>query len=221
MFLGHYAVGLAAKKAEPKVSLGTFFLATQFIDLLWPLFLLLGIEAVRIDPGNTAFTPLDFYHYPFTHSLIGVLFWSLVFGLVYYAIRRRKAAALLLGGVVFSHWILDLVTHRPDLPLAPGTDIHFGLGLWNSVPGTLVFEIGLFATGVLLYIRATKAKNRIGSYGFWSLIGILFIIYLSNVFGPPPPSESAIAAVGNASWLFVIWAYWVDRHRGAAVKRES
>jgi hypothetical protein len=221
MFLGHYAVGLAAKKAEPKVSLGTFFLATQFIDLLWPLFLLLGIEAVRIDPGNSAFTPLDFYHYPFTHSLIGVLFWSLLFGLVYYAIRRRKAAALLLGGVVFSHWMLDFITHRPDLPLVPGANMYVGLGLWNSVAGTLVFEIGLFAAGVLLYIRATKAKNRIGSYGFWSLIGILFIIYLSNVFGPPPPSESAIAVVGNASWLFVIWAYWVDRHRETAVKRES
>jgi membrane-bound metal-dependent hydrolase YbcI (DUF457 family) len=215
MFLGHYAVGLAAKKAAPKVSLGTFFIATQFIDLLWPVFLLFGIEAVRIDPGNTAFTPLDFYHYPFTHSLVGILIWSIVFGLVYYAIRRRRNDALLLGGVVLSHWFLDLLTHRPDLPLAPGSDVHMGLGLWNSVAGTLVFELVLFAAGIAIYLKATKAKDRIGTYGFWGLIGVLFVIYLVNVFGPPPPSESMIAIAGNATWLFVIWAYWVDRHRQA------
>jgi membrane-bound metal-dependent hydrolase YbcI (DUF457 family) len=213
MFLGHFAVGLAAKKAAPKVSLGTFFVATQFIDLLWPVFLLLGIEAVRIDPGNTAFTPLDFYHYPFTHSFVGVLIWSVVFGLVYYAIRRRRNDALLLGGIVLSHWFLDLLTHRPDLPLAPGSDVHVGLGLWNSVAGTLVFELALFAVGIAIYLKATKPKDRIGTYGFWGLIGVLSVIYLVNVFGPPPPSESMIAIAGNATWLFVIWAYWVDRHR--------
>lgn len=213
MFLGHYAVGLAAKKAVPKVSLGTLFLAAQLVDLLWPAFLLLGLEHVRIDPGNTAVTPLDFYDYPITHSLIGVILWSCALGLSYNLMKKDRRAAIVVGLLVFSHWILDLIAHRPDLSLGLGGNTYFGLGLWNSVPGTLVAEFGLFAAGIVLYMHTTIAKDRIGSIGFWSLIGILALIYVGNVAGPPPPSASMIAVVGNASWLFVLWAYWVDMHR--------
>jgi hypothetical protein len=213
MFLGHYAIGLASKKALPKVSLGTLFLAAQLVDLLWPLFLLLGLEHVRIDPHNTAMTPLDFYDYPITHSLIGAILWSCALGLIYTVLKKDKRAALILGLVVFSHWILDLITHRPDLSLGLGGGTYFGLGLWNSVPGTLVAEFGLFAAGIILYTRTTTAKDRIGSIGFWSLIVILALIYVGNVAGPPPPSASIIAIAGNASWLFILWAYWVDKHR--------
>src|SRR3989339_132004 len=122
MFIGHYAVALAAKKGAPKVSLGTLFIAAQLVDLLWPLFLLLGLEHVRIDPGNTAFTPLDFYDYPITHSLVGAVGWSMLLGGVYYGFRRERKSAVVIGLVVFSHWILDLITHRPDLPLGLGGD---------------------------------------------------------------------------------------------------
>lgn len=212
MFIGHYAVALAAKKAAPKVSLGTLFLAAQLLDLLWPLFVLLGWEHVRISPGITVVTPLDFYDYPFTHSLLGAVLWSGALGLAYYGIRRERRSAIIIAGAVFSHWILDFLTHRPDLPLGFG-GIYFGLGLWNSVVGTLLIEVGLYMGGISLYISATKAKDRVGSIGFWTLVGLLGLIYVSNLFGPPPPDVSMIAIAGNALWLFVIWAYWVDKHR--------
>jgi hypothetical protein len=215
MFIGHFAVGLGAKKIAPKVSLGTMFVAAQLVDLLWPLFLLLGWEHARINPGNTVVTPLDFYDYPITHSLLGAVLWSCAFGAVYYSIRRDSRNALICGGVVFSHWILDFVTHRPDLPLGLGGNAYFGLGLWNSLAGTIVVEVGMFALGIILYLQATKAKDRIGSFGFWSLVVLLGLIYVGNLFGPPPPEMSMIAIAGNASWLFVIWAYWVDKHREA------
>ena len=213
MFIGHYGVALASKKIVPKVSLGTLFLAAQLIDLLWPMFLLLGLEHVRIDPLSTAVTPLDFYDYPITHSLLGAVLWSCSMGVAYTLLKKDKRAALVVGIVVFSHWILDLITHRPDLPLGLGGSTYFGLGLWNSIPGTLIAEFGLFAGGIVLYTRTTVAKDRIGSIGFWSLIGILALIYVGNITGPPPPSASIIAVAGNASWMFVLWAYWVDKHR--------
>ena len=213
MFLGHFAVGLGTKKATPKVSLGTLFLAAQLVDLLWPLLLLVGLEHVRIDPGNTAVTPLDFYDYPISHSLIGAIGWSVVMGLAYFLIKRERRIAVILGLVVFSHWILDLLTHRPDLSLGLGGSVYFGMGLWNSVAATLVLELGLYALGVWLYLSSTTARDKIGTYGAWGLIVVLFLIYVSNIVGPPPPSAEAIGVVGNAGWLFILWAYWIDRHR--------
>jgi membrane-bound metal-dependent hydrolase YbcI (DUF457 family) len=213
MFIGHYAVALAAKKVAPQTSLGTLFMASQLVDLLWPVFLLLGIEHVRIDPGNTAVTPLDFYDYPFTHSLLAALGWSLAFGILYFAIRRDRRASFVVGACVLSHWILDFLTHRPDLPLAPGSNALFGLGLWNSLVATILVEGGLFFVGVLVYTRVTIPTDKTGSVAFWSLVAFLVIIYASNILGPPPPGESAIAIVGNASWLFVFWAFWIDKHR--------
>lgn len=213
MFIGHYAVALAAKKTAPKVSLGMLFLSAQLVDMLWPVFLLLGFEHVRIDPGNTAVTPLDFYDYPLTHSLVANLIWSFNFSLIYFAFSRSLKNSLVTGLCVFSHWILDFLTHRPDLPLAFGHNIHFGLGLWNSIVGTLAVEIALFTAGIFIYLRTSLAKDKIGSYGFWSLVLTLFLIYLGNIFGPPPPDEFTIAVAGNASWLFIFWAFWVDRHR--------
>lgn len=212
MFIGHYAAALAAKKAAPETSLGTLFMASQFIDLLWPIFLLLGIENVRIDPGNTAFTPLDFYNYPYSHSLLFVLIWAVLFGIVYFFIKKYRTGAVVLSLLVLSHWLLDLIVHKPDLPFAPGTS-GAGLGLWNSVPLTLIVELGLFAAGLYLYIRTTSASDKIGSYGFYSLMVFILVIYLMNLFGPPPPDVKMIAVAGNASWLLVLWAYWTDKHR--------
>ncbi len=213
MFIGHYAVALAAKKAAPRTSLGTLFMAAQLVDLIWPLFLLLGLEHVRIDPGNTAFTPLDFYDYPLTHSLAGAAFWAILFGVLYRVIRRDTKGGIVLGACVFSHWILDFVTHRPDLPLWFTGTTRVGAGLWNSVGGTFALEGGMFAAGVALYLGATRSRDRTGVIAFWSLIVILFAIYCANVFGPPPPGVRAIAIAGNAAWLFVLWAFWADRHR--------
>ena len=217
MFLGHFAVSFAAKKPAPSVSLGTLFLAAQLVDLLWPLFLLLGFEHARIDAGNTAVTPLDFYDYPFTHSLAGAVLWSFTLGLLYYAVKRNMRNAVIVGTAVSSHWILDFLTHRPDLPLWFSGGPHFGLGLWNSVAGTVTVEVGLFGLGLFLYTRSTIAEDKIGSIGLWSLACFLGLIYVASLAGPPPPDVGAIAVVGNSMWLLVLFAYWVDRHRTIAL----
>lgn len=213
MFIGHYAVALAAKKAAPRTSLGTLFIASQFIDLLWPVFVLFGLEHVRIAPGNTVVTPLDFYDYPYSHSLLAVLLWGVLLGGVYFAIKRTMRASIVIALCVVSHWVLDLLTHRPDLPLGIGGETRWGMGLWNSLPGTLIVETGLFVAGIAVYLKTTRAVNRAGKFGFLALAGVLFVIYLANLFGPPPPDITAIGYAGNLSWLFVIWAYWVDRNR--------
>jgi hypothetical protein len=212
MFIGHYGVALAGKAVEPRPSLGVWIMAAQFVDLLWPLFLLLGWEHVRIAPGATRMTPLDFYDYPITHSLVGALGWSVAFGAVSFAVYRHARPALLLGAGVFSHWILDLLVHRRDLPIAPGSSARVGLGLWNYPAATLLIEIPLYLIGAALYLRSTRAKDRTGSYGAWIGLALLLVIYIANM-GPPSPSVSAIAYLGLAGWLIVAWGYWVDRHR--------
>jgi hypothetical protein len=213
MFIGHFGTAFAAKKFAPKLSLGTMILAAQFIDLLWPVLLILGIEKVAIDPGNTAVTPLDFYHYPISHSLLGVLGWAVLFGLVYYLIKKSWKNSLILGILVLGHWFLDLLTHRPDLPLLPGMDLKVGLGLWNSLIGTIIVELGIFVGGVYIYLKMTRALNKKGIYGAWGLIIFLLLVYSSNIFGTAPPNADAIAYVSMLQWLVVWWAYWIDRNR--------
>lgn len=213
MFIGHAAVALAAKPLLPRVNLALPLAAAFWVDMVWPVLLLLGIEQVRIDPGNTAFTPLDFVHYPWTHSLAAAVAWSVLFALV--CLKSGKREAVILGLLVFSHWVLDALSHRPDLPLWPGSGAMVGLGLWNSVPATLIVECGMFAAGVWIYVRSSPARDRTGAWAFWGLIGFLVVAYLGNVFGPPPPSVQAIAIAGLAGFvLFTAWAWWADRHRG-------
>ena len=213
MFAGHFGLGFGAKAAARRMSLGTLFLASQFIDLLWPALLLLGLETVRISPGITRVTPLDFTHYPISHSLLTVTAWALLFGVAYYLIRRCKRGAFVCALLVLSHWLLDALTHRPDLPLAPVSDLRVGLGLWNSLPAAIAVEIFLFTIGVMLYARATRASDRVGSIGFWALVAFLLVIYFGNTFGPPPPNVQTLAWTAHAQWLLVAWAYWLDRHR--------
>lgn len=212
MFVGHFAVAFAAKRAAPTVSLGTWFIACELVDLLWPVFLLLGIETVRIVPGITAFTPLDLEYYPWTHSLLMCAVWAIGVAALYWA--RQRVAAMLLGVVVLSHWFLDAIVHRPDLPLAPGSDVKIGFGLWNSVPGTLVLELGLFAVGLGLYIGGSQALDRIGRVGLWALVVLLLAAYAGAAFGPPPPSVAAIAWAGLLGGATTaVLGYWVDAHR--------
>ena len=214
MFIGHYALAFGAKKAAPSVSLGTTFLACQLADLLWPTFLMLGIETVEIDPGNTLMTPLNFVSYPYSHSLVMVVAWSVLFALAYRAVRgRHRAAIVTVAALVISHYVLDLVTHRPDLPITLTGSRRLGLGLWNYPGIALALEIALFLIGTTLYLSVTRARDAIGRIGFWALIVVLTATYFAALYGPPPPSPAAIAAGGQLLWLFVLWAYWVDRHR--------
>lgn len=214
MFIGHFAVGLGLKRAAPEVSLGTLFLGAQFLDLLWPTLLLTGTERVELAPEAKG-PPLHFTHYPVSHSLLMVVVWAVLLGGAYYGLRRRIRGAIVCAAAVLSHWILDLIVHHPDLPLAPGMDHRVGLGLWESLPISLSIELGLFALGSWFYCQATEAADRVGSVGLWALLGLLVVIQIANTFGDPPPSVAAVAWVGQAQWLLVLWAYWVDRHRRA------
>jgi hypothetical protein len=214
MFIGHFAVGMAGKRLAPKISLGTLFLSAQLLDLIWPVLILTGVEHVRIDPGNTPFTPLDFYDYPISHSLLFSLLWAALFGLIYYLLQRRWAAAGIVAMGVFSHWVLDFISHRPDLPLAPGSHTLFGLGLWYSVPGTVIVEGLLYLAGVWVYLHCTRAQDRIGKWAFWSLVFLLLALWIMNIFSPPPPNVQAVGWAGLIGGLLILpWGYWIDRHR--------
>ena len=213
MFIGHFAVGLGAKKVAPQVKLGTLFFAAQFLDLLWPIFLVLGIEHARIAPGNTAFTPFDFYDYPLSHSLLTSTGWAVLFGGIYYYVKKNLRNSIIVGCTVLSHWLLDFFTHKPDLPIAPGIHTVLGLGLWNSISGTILVEGFLFIGAVYIYFRTTKSIDCIGNYAFWGLIALLLISYIANITSPPPPNMTAVAYAGFAQLLFIAWAYWIDRHR--------
>jgi hypothetical protein len=214
MFVGHFGLAFGAKKAAPTVSLGALFLACQFADLLWPLLLLLGVEQVAITPGITTVTPLDFVSYPYSHSLLMLCVWGLLIGAVYVvATRSAIAAGVTLGLLVVSHWVLDVIVHRPDMPLTPTGATRLGLDLWSSLAATFVVEFAIFGAGVYIYARATTARDRIGSIGLWALVVFLGVVMVANVLGPPPPTVSAIAWAAQAMWLLVLWGYWIDRHR--------
>ena len=217
MFIGHFAVGFGAKRFAPAVSLGTLFLACQFADLLWPLLVIAGVERVSVRPGATVVTPLEFVSYPFSHSLMAGAVWGLLFAWVYVWLRRgRPSTGVVLAFVVVSHWVLDALSHAPDMPVLIGGSLRVGLGLWNSYAATILVEGLMFAAGVVLYLRSTRAVDRTGSGALWGLVGFLLIIYAANLFGPPPPSGMAAAWSALAMWLLVAWGYWIDRHRRPA-----
>lgn len=215
MFIGHFAVGMAAKSVKPSLSLGSYFLAAQFVDLLWPTLLLLNLEQVIIEPGITVMTPLNFIHYPISHSLLMALVWALAGFTLVYLVKKDASAALMIGLCVASHWLLDFFTHRPDLPLTLSETTKVGLGLWNYKTATFIIESALFASGIYLYLKKTSSNDNVGKYGFIGLVAFLYIISVMNMIGPPPPDVNAIAWAGHLQWLFVWWAYWVDGHRSA------
>jgi hypothetical protein len=215
MFIGHFALGLAAKPAAPAVSLGTLFLSCQLADLLWPNLVLAGVERFAIVPGITVVTPLDFQFYPYSHSLIALGIWGGVAALIYKLVRQTPPAAALtvIAALVLSHWVLDVVAHRPDMPLTLGGSTKVGLGLWNSRAATIVVELGMLGAGLIAYMRATRPVDRTGRFALYGLILFLLLINVANMYGPPPPSVTAVAWSAQAVWLIVAWGYWIDRHR--------
>ncbi len=216
MFLGHFAVGLAAKRATPALSLGLLFGAAQLADLAWPNLVLAGVEKVEIVPGATAVNPLRFLSYPWSHSLVALAAWGLALTGIVALVRRgrlRPLEAATLTALVISHWLLDVASHLPDLPVTLTGETRLGLGLWQSLPATVAVELSLLAAGSWVYVRATRARDRIGSIGLGLLLGLLVVLYAGSLFGPPPPSTAALAWSAEGIWLFVLFGWWVDRHR--------
>ena len=213
MFIGHYALGLVAKRIAPRTSLGTLFLAPSLADLLWPVFLLLGWERVRVTGGANPFLALTFDAYPVSHSLLALLGWGILLTLLYWWRTGDARAATIVGLLVVSHWVLDVVTHVPDMPLYPGGP-KVGLGLWNSVTGTVLIEGAMFVAGAWVYLTTTRARDAVGRYALWALLAFLLLSDVASLFTGPPPTLQAIELGGIVfGWLFVGWAAWADRHR--------
>jgi hypothetical protein len=214
MFIGHFALGFAAKRVAPRVSLAVLFAAVAWADLVWPVLVAIGIEQVRIDPGNTAVTPLDFVSYPYSHSLLTLVLWGAVLALVYRATTGQNGMTfVVLALLVVSHWVLDFLTHRPDMPLYPGGP-KLGLGLWNSVAGTVLVEVAMYVLGVWIYLRATRPRDGVGRWSCIALVLFLLVAYVANLAGGPPPSVQVLwVSAIIATTILLIWTWWADRHR--------
>jgi len=215
MGIGHVAVGFAAKRWAPRLSLGVLVLAAVFSDLLWSVFLLAGIEHARVVPGIAAI-PLQLYDYPFSHSLVAHLGWAAAFAAVIFAVTRSGRGALVVALAVLSHWVLDAFSHLPDMPVLPHGP-YVGLGLWRSTGASVLIEMALFSMGLASYVGATRS---VSAGGAWGLNGLTVLFFASNVlayFGPPPSSNVKVLAAGNLLLLLVIWGvHAVDRRRSLA-----
>ncbi len=185
---------------------------------MWPAFVATGLEQVRITPGDTPFTPLEFVSYPYSHSLVALVGWGLLFGIVY-AMRMRGGlrAVAAMAALVVSHWVLDFVSHRPDMPIVPG-GAKYGLGLWYSVPATIIVESAMFALSVGIYARVTRARDTAGRWGIVVLVAVLAVAYVGNIVGGAPPSIEAIwvAGLAGAAIIFAM-SWWADSHREPAL----
>src|SRR2546423_10075490 len=221
MFVGHYAVGLAAKRFAPRTSMGALLAAPILLDLLWPIFLLLGWEQVSIEPNPNPFLRLSFDSYPISHGLVAVVGWATLFAAIYFGVARYIAGAIVIWIGVISHWVLDYVTHRPDLPLIARGNRLLGLGLWNRPRITIAVELVMFAVGIFLYLQTTRPKDKLGSVAFWAFAITLVGLYAATLFAPPPSSVKKLAIGALFSWLFVAWAWWFDDHREVTPRSAS
>jgi membrane-bound metal-dependent hydrolase YbcI (DUF457 family) len=215
MFIGHFGLSFAAKKVAPQLSLGTLFIATQFVDILWPFLLLLNIEKVAITPGYTKMNSFEFLYYPYTHSLFMNIFWGALIGIIYWLIKKDIRGAVVIAVCVFSHWFLDLIVHTTDLPFSPFSDEKAGFGLWNNIAATMVVEAVIFFVGLYIYTTFTQAKNKIGKWALLTLVILLMLITISNTFGPPPPDSIMTLFISFIiiMTIFISLAYWTDKNR--------
>lgn len=213
MFIGHYGPSFLAKRADHAIPLWVLFLAVQLLDVFWGIFVLLGIEKLRIVPGFTATNPLDLYYMPYTHSLPGALGWAVLGGAGYGLATKSARGAMFVGAAVFSHWPLDLIVHVPDLALYDDT-AKVGLGLWHYPIATLIVESAIVLGSLAAYLATTRSLGRIGDYGMPVFVGIVIVMQVGMAFGPPPPSEAAMAATALASYALLAGVIaWLERYR--------
>jgi hypothetical protein len=211
MFVGHLALAFAARTAARDVNVGWLVAGVTMLDLVWPVLVIAGVEHVRIAPGATAFTPFIFESYPWSHSLVMSGVWAAVLVLIARWRAVPRTVWGLLAALVVSHWVLDLVTHAPDMPLWPGPSPRFGLGLWYSIPLTLLVEGLMWTVALVVYIRTRPPHGARARAAFWSLVGVCTVLWLTGPWSPPPPTAEALGWFALIGWLIVPWAALVER----------
>ena len=214
MLAGHYSAAFLAKSLDPKLPLWVLAIAVQLVDVLWALFVLAGIEHLRIDPSLPS-NPLDLYHMPYTHSLLGALGWGALAGAAVFAWRRERLAALVVAGAVASHWLLDWIVHRPDLLLWSGSAKH-GLALWNFPVVGIAVEASLLVASAWLLLRGRPGNARLRR-GILTLVSALLAVQVALTVGPPPLGPAAVVVSALALFAAVAWGAWrVDASCGRA-----
>jgi hypothetical protein len=216
MFIGHLGVGLAAKSVAPRASLGVLLFASQTLDILCGIFMVTGVERMKVTPGITRMTPLEFLSYPWSHGFLMSVVWSCLAAILAARLYHERRMGFLVGALVFSHWVLDWVSHIPDLPLLFDGSPKTGLGLWNNLAGTLLAEFGLFAGGAFAVVWSTRSRDRLGSWAFSSFVLFFAGLFLLNHFGPQPPAGIPQQLLALPILVFVLllpWGNWIEKHR--------
>ena len=216
MFVGHYAASLALKSFEKRASLGVLFLAVQFVDILFFPLVLAGIERMNIVENFTQSTHFELEYMPFTHSLLASVLWAVAAYAVFkWVVVKKQSVAVVVALAVFSHWLLDLPVHTPDLPLWSDASPKMGFGLWNNAVATYFLEAGLLVIALWLYLRSSRATTATGKYGMPVFIGFLLLVNISNIFGAlMVDSKAGLSIFALSSYfLFAAVAFWLDRKR--------
>ncbi len=216
MFVGHYAASLALKKFEKRASLGVLFLSVQLADIVFFPLVLLGIERINIIENFTQSTHFELEYMPYTHSLVGSVLWALAaYALFRWVIVKKHPVALVVALAVFSHWVLDLVVHTPDLPLWNDASLKLGFGLWNNAIAVYVLEAALLLGALWIYLRSTSASTATGKYGMGVFVVFLLLVNILNIFGPMQDDSKVVLAVSAlaAYFLFAAVAFWLDKKR--------
>lgn len=219
MFIGHFGIGFALKKVEPGLNLGLLIFGAILADILFGVFLLAGVEHAKIVPGATVVSPFEFYDYPYSHSALGAIILAAAGFLAYWLWptgdrTQRKRPAFVFAVAIFSHFILDVISHTPDMTLFGNNSPGLGLSLWNSLAGTMIVELGLFSIGIALYMSATHSISSSGKYGFFLMVLTLIALYIANIFSPPPPDIISVGVTMTAGQLVLVAiAFWVDKKR--------
>jgi hypothetical protein len=213
MFVGHYGPSFVAKRLDPAIPLWILFLAVQLLDVLWAVFIFLGVERLRIVPGFTRTNPLDLYYMPYTHGLPAALAWAASAALVYRLIAGSGRGGALVGAAVFSHWPLDYLVHRPDLPLYDNA-AKVGLGLWDYPYVTLALEGALLFGAMGLYFQASRPLTPRGRYSMPVFGAAILLMQAGMLFSPPPPSDRAMATTALIAYAVLAAAIgWLERGR--------
>lgn len=220
MFIGHYAPAFVAaahvRRPGHGWALGGLFIAAQLVDYAFMALLLADVEQMRIVPRITAVSPLDLYHMPYTHSLLATLAWAAAFAIIAVIAFHKARFAAMVALVITSHWVLDLLVHRPDLTLL-GQGPKFGLGLWNVPWVEMPLEILITLGGMFYYLVRTRQRRGKSDHALYTLLGVLLLVQLVNWFGPEPTGVTSFAWMGLivfsvlvalAAWLGSTREYW-------------